>query len=1049
MSPQHPLFGRFRPFSGPIDPGFEAWFYGVKVRDWLFTGQTKNLPGGPVSVGHPPVNCEYFEWLALMAAVLSAKERFTMVECGAGWGRWLAAAAQLARQRKLGIQLLGVEGDACHFDWMQAVLRDNGIQPEEQHLECAVVAAEAGDVQFLTSVAPATFYGQRIVTPAEADGLRDDAGFSCNQRTAVTLANILAQVQSADLVSIDIGCYEDHVVASALEDLRAKARVIQIHTSTQESHQWIETTLETTGWRPVFRFPPGRVSESFAGPVAFDQGLQVWAGEREQAVLDWIDPRIENVYPVASVSQARPTGSSQAPVFDTEAALAINQARLEHLASLGLPLDRRKVLDVGCGVGHLARFFVERGCDVTCVDVRQENVSGLRKIYPDMEAHVLNVENQALSRLGRFDVVFCYGLLYQLENPLAALRNIASVCDDLLLIETVVTDHGEPLLRLVDEPAETSNQAAIGLASRPTPAFVALALSRVGFPYVYGPVHPADHPDFRFEWNNDLEWSREGHLLRCVFVASRTDVTLPALRLLVGVGPEEESATFVPMVQQPGPRVWIDVGAGGGEKSFAAAKDDPNLRVFAFEPDLEIASRRIGQLANYVTLPMAVWREDGATTWYRNAVRSASSLHPLHAEGLAHWKGGEQLRVEEERTVPVTRLDTFLKGIGLTEVEYLKVDAQGAGLAVIQSAGDCVAGIHKISLAVQTTTVPLYAGASTAEEAKAWMRDNGFELVGIEERSFGQEEVLTFVRTRDLQRDEDGSLLARARELAVFGPLDPEPGWKFDTDWNSPDPVIRERRAIWEHFNRRGYAGPLTVDWLDGIRLTLYLGNDLSRQIFCLGRYEPNEFAWLSRLLQPGMGFVDVGANEGVYTLFAASRLGSAGQVWSFEPSPREFARLSANCAQNRLEHVRLFRSALSEDSGTSSLAIVDGAHAGQNLLEQPTDLPVLRRELVPVERFDDVAKRENLQRLDVLKIDVEGEEYRVLRGAEQSIRRFRPAILFECSDRLLRGRGASASQLRELLIGWGYQICAFDAASGLPVPYTEGDDLNLVAIAR
>jgi len=239
------------------------------------------------------------------------------------------------------------------------------------------------------------------------------------------------------------------------------------------------------------------------------------------------------------------------------------------------------------------------------------------------------------------------------------------------------------------------------------------------------------------------------------------------------------------------------------------------------------------------------------------------------------------------------------------------------------------------------------------------------------------------------------------------------------------------------------------VDWLDGIRLTLYLGNDLSRQIFVLGRFEPNEFAWLSGLLKPGMCFVDAGANEGVYTLFAASRVGSAGRVWAFEPSPREFARLAANCAQNRLEQVRLFRSALSAQNGTASLAIVSGAHAGQNLLEQPTDLPVLRHELVCIERFDDVAAREGLQRLDVVKIDVEGEEYRLLRGAELSIRRFRPAILFECSDRLLRGRGASASELRELLAGWGYQICAFDAASGLPVPYVEGDDFNLVAIPR
>ena len=473
-----------------------------------------------------------------MAAVLTAKDRFTMLECGAGWGRWLAGAALLARQRKLAIRILGFEGDACHFDWMQAVLRDNGIPPEQQHLEHAVVAATAEDVQFLTSDEPATFYGQRMVTGAEAAALGGDAHFRCDRRTAVALSAILAQVDSADLVSLDIGGYEEDVVNSALEALRAKVRVLQISTSTLDSHTQLEAKLASEEWRPLFLYPPRQISETFAGPVQFDQGLQVWAGRREQAVLELADPCVTSVYPVASVPQLRPVGWSQAPVFDTEDALAINHARLRHLASLGLPLDRRKVLDVGCGVGHLARFFVERGCNVICSDVRPENISRLREIYPDLDAHVLNVESEALSRLGRFDAVLCYGLLYHLESPMAALRNIASVCDGLLLLETVITDHVEPLLRLVDEPVETRNQASAGLASRPTPAFVVMALSRIGFPYVYAPVHPPDHPDFQFSWKNNLEWSREGHLLRCIFVASRTELSLPAVRLLAGVGSE-------------------------------------------------------------------------------------------------------------------------------------------------------------------------------------------------------------------------------------------------------------------------------------------------------------------------------------------------------------------------------------------------------------------------------------------------------------------------------------------------------------------------------
>jgi hypothetical protein len=66
------------------------------------------------------------------------------------------------------------------------------------------------------------------------------------------------------------------------------------------------------------------------------------------------------------------------------------------------------------------------------------------------------------------------------------------------------------------------NQALAGLACRPSPHYVVLALNRAGFPYVYAPVTPPEHEDFRIEWKNNLDCARDGHNLRCVFVASRT-----------------------------------------------------------------------------------------------------------------------------------------------------------------------------------------------------------------------------------------------------------------------------------------------------------------------------------------------------------------------------------------------------------------------------------------------------------------------------------------------------------------------------------------------
>ncbi len=230
-------------------------------------------------------------------------------------------------------------------------------------------------------------------------------------------------------------------------------------------------------------------------------------------------------------NEARPQGGG-VETFDTTAAVEINVARLNHLDSLGLDLSGKRVLDVGCGVGHLAQFFVKRGCEVVCVDGREENINRLHSIYPGLVAHsIANVETESLSDFGAFDIVFCYGLLYHTENPIAALRNIASVGSDLLLLETMICDYDSPVLRIEDE-TKTVSQGLKGLGCRPSPSFVVVGLNRVGFKYVYAPKYPPQHQEFRFEWKNNLDSWRNGPM-RSIFIASRTALDNPNLSILL------------------------------------------------------------------------------------------------------------------------------------------------------------------------------------------------------------------------------------------------------------------------------------------------------------------------------------------------------------------------------------------------------------------------------------------------------------------------------------------------------------------------------------
>ncbi len=157
---------------------------------------------------------------------------------------------------------------------------------------------------------------------------------------------------------------------------------------------------------------------------------------------------------------------SDVPLFDQPFYREITDARLEHLATLGLPVEGRSVIDVGSGIGRLSEFFAARGCDVLCVDGREDNIAQLRAHYPERRAAVVDVETDELVAHGSFDVVFCYGLLYHLSDPLAFLGRAARICRELMVVETCITDSEERVLFLVDDPDDPTMSLS-RVASRP------------------------------------------------------------------------------------------------------------------------------------------------------------------------------------------------------------------------------------------------------------------------------------------------------------------------------------------------------------------------------------------------------------------------------------------------------------------------------------------------------------------------------------------------------------------------------------------------------
>jgi hypothetical protein len=119
-----------------------------------------------------------------------------------------------------------------------------------------------------------------------------------------------------------------------------------------------------------------------------------------------------------------------------------------------------------------------------------------------------------------------------------------------------------------------------------------------------------------------------------------------------------------------------------------------------------------------------------------------------------------------------------------------------------------------------------------------------------------------------LVRRISASILAKfGASLADVRPLGWYAGWKFGAAEFDAGRLGRLRFSLWSVFEERRLKKPFTIRWYDGLRINVYLGNDLSRCLYAGGAYEPNEFMFLSQALQPGMTFIDVGANDGLYTL--------------------------------------------------------------------------------------------------------------------------------------------------------------------------------------
>ena len=202
-------------------------------------------------------------------------------------------------------------------------------------------------------------------------------------------------------------------------------------------------------------------------------------------------------------------------------------------------------------------------------------------------------------------------------------------------------------------------------------------------------------------------------------------------------------------------------------------------------------------------------------------------------------------------------------------------------------------------------------------------------------------------------------------------------------------PSRRVRQVVFAQY-ARSVKRQVVVGTVDGARYELHLGEMIDLALY-LQQFEPDVRAAIRRLTAPGMTVLDIGANIGAHTLLFSALAGPTGRVIAFEPTDFAFAKLQKNVSLNPALRVETVRAALADEARPQQE--IDFRASWQSDGTRANG-----RCRVDFIRLDDWAAQHGLTRLDVIKLDVDGNEHPVIAGGLETIARTRPTFIIEAT---------------------------------------------------
>lgn len=241
------------------------------------------------------------------------------------------------------------------------------------------------------------------------------------------------------------------------------------------------------------------------------------------------------------------------------------------------------------------------------------------------------------------------------------------------------------------------------------------------------------------------------------------------------------------------------------------------------------------------------------------------------------------------------------------------------------------------------------------------------------------------------------------------------PGEFFLQKMNLEYPNAFWKKLIPPHYLYR--PGSIRKTTINRINYSFDISNQADHFIY-FGQEEPG-YRSIENDIRKAQTIFDIGANNATSSLFFAN-LNTDASILAFEPHPATYENALENIALNSFTNIRLFNFGLGNANNSVQLYEVDPTNNGMNrVLPINSDYPSTE---IHIRTLDSFIDEEKISAVSLLKIDVEGYEYQVLKGGEQSLKKYLPLLFIELDDDNLKNNKASAAELISLLLEFGYK---------------------------